>query len=127
MRFDRKTSLEFLNDVQFLLESHIIQAEDADTPLKRLYFTIQLQLMSPKDTASTLELFNNQLVGLLYTIDDHIIRNELKNIDRLVRELRLHEAMKTLRALLPAERRLMESNSNSLSIDETDTLQVTSG
>ena len=31
VRVDRKTSLEFLNDVDFLLENHVLQAADATT------------------------------------------------------------------------------------------------
>ena len=53
LRFDRKTSVEFLNNVHFLLESHVLQVEDANTPLKRLYFSIQLQLMTPHDTGES--------------------------------------------------------------------------
>ena len=30
VRVDRRTSLEFLNDVTFLLENHVMQAEDVD-------------------------------------------------------------------------------------------------
>ena len=35
IKVDRKTSLEFLNNVQFLLENHVLQAEDATTPLRQ--------------------------------------------------------------------------------------------
>ena len=36
IRVDRRVSLEFLNDVQFLLENHVLQAEQANTPLRQL-------------------------------------------------------------------------------------------
>lgn len=107
IRFDRRTSLEFLNDVQFLLESHILQPEQADTPLKRLYFTVQIQLMSPQDIEASRATFNRFLMDLLETFEDHFVRNELKTVDRLVKEERYHEAMKCLRALFPLERRLL--------------------
>jgi flagellar biosynthesis repressor protein FlbT len=44
---DRKVSLELLNDVTFLLEAHVMQASDATTPLRQIYFAIQLMLMEP--------------------------------------------------------------------------------
>ena len=47
LKVDRKTTLEFLNDVTFLLEGHVIQAEDATTPLRQLYFTVQMMLIDP--------------------------------------------------------------------------------
>ena len=34
VKVDRKVSIEFLNDVQFLLENHVLQAEQASTPLR---------------------------------------------------------------------------------------------
>ena len=46
-RFDRRTSIEFLNDVSFLLESHIMQLEDAVSPIQHLYYIIQIMLMAP--------------------------------------------------------------------------------
>jgi flagellar protein FlbT len=42
VRVDRKVSIEFLNDVQFLLENHVLQPEDASTPLRQLYFIAQM-------------------------------------------------------------------------------------
>ena len=36
VRADRKVSIELLNDVQFLLESHVLQPQDASTPLRQL-------------------------------------------------------------------------------------------
>ena len=49
MRVDRKTSLELLNDVTFLLESHVMQAADAKTPIRQLYFLVQMMLIDPAD------------------------------------------------------------------------------
>ena len=47
IRVDRKTTLEFLNNVVFLLENHVMQEEDATTQLRRLYFTVQKMLIEP--------------------------------------------------------------------------------
>ena len=56
LRVDRRTSLEFLNDVSFLLENHVMQAEDARTPLRQLYFIVQSMLIDPANASMTLEL-----------------------------------------------------------------------
>ena len=48
LRVDRKVALEFLNDVTFLLENHVLQPEDATTPLKQLYFIAQMILSTRK-------------------------------------------------------------------------------
>ena len=53
-RVDRKVSIELLNDVTFLLENHVMQAEDAITPIKQLYFVIQMMLMSPNNSSGAI-------------------------------------------------------------------------
>ncbi len=57
VRPDRKVCIELLNDVTFLLENHVMQASDASTPLKQLYFVVQLMLISPNDTTEAMALF----------------------------------------------------------------------
>lgn len=109
IKFDRKVSIEFLNDIQFLLESHVLQAEDAITPLKRLYFVIQLHLMDPNNNEEAMKLFNAQLRQLFSVFQDSFMLNELKDIDRKVKETRYHDAMKTLRSLYPVEQRLLSA------------------
>ena len=51
IRVDRKVSIELLNDVTFLLETHVMQASEATTPLKQIYFVIQIMLMDPSATS----------------------------------------------------------------------------
>ena len=50
LRSDRKVSIELLNDATFLLEAHVMKVEDASTPLRQLYFIIQIMLMNPNDS-----------------------------------------------------------------------------
>ncbi len=38
LRTDRKATIELLNDATFLLETHVMQASDATTPLRQIYF-----------------------------------------------------------------------------------------
>ena len=47
VKVDRKVAIEFLNDVQFLMENHVLQPEQATTPLRQLYFIVQVILMTP--------------------------------------------------------------------------------
>ena len=127
IKVDRKTSLEFLNDVQFLLESQVLQAADANTPLKRLYFTIQIQLMSPSDTVAANKMFREQLEQLLLTFEDATVRGELSKIEKLVSDGRFHEAMKTLRTLYPIEERLLGAFKTSFPFEESEVLQAEAG
>ena len=47
IRVDRKATIELLNDVTFLLENHVMQADQATTPLRQIYFAVQVMLMDP--------------------------------------------------------------------------------
>lgn len=47
LKVDRKVSLELLNDATFLLEAHVLQAEQATTPVRKLYFIAQAMLIDP--------------------------------------------------------------------------------
>ncbi len=104
VRADRKVTLELLNDVQFLLESHVLQAEDASTPLRQLYFIVQVMLMNPQGAADARAMFRRSLPLMLASFHDEQIRGALKHIDRLVGENRVYEALKAIRALYPLER-----------------------
>ncbi|MEX0346146.1 MAG: flagellar biosynthesis repressor FlbT [Rhizobiaceae bacterium] len=103
VRVDRKTSLEFLNDVDFLLENHVLQASDATTPLKQLYYIVQIIVMAPNNADNARDLFRVSIAALLETFENSQITAELKNVDRLVNEKRIFEALKTIRSLFPIE------------------------
>ncbi|MEP0944767.1 MAG: flagellar biosynthesis repressor FlbT [Rhizobiaceae bacterium] len=127
IKVDRKTSLEFLNDVQFLLESQVLQAAEADTPLKRLYFTVQIQLMSPSDTTAARRMFKEQLEQLLLTFEESTVRDSLVAVERLVADGRFHEAMKSLKSLYPIEQRLLNGINTSFPFEESEPLQAKAG
>lgn len=109
LRVDRKVSIEFLNDVTFLLENHVMQPEQATTPLSQLYFVLQTTLMDPANKAETLALFKEMHAASLHSFKMPSILSELKFIDGLVFGNRPIEALKRLRALLPREHDILPS------------------
>ncbi|PWK71660.1 flagellar biosynthesis repressor FlbT [Aminobacter sp. AP02] len=110
VRIDRKASLELLNDAQFLLESHVLQPDQASTPLRQLYFILQVMLVDPQGAVEARDMFRRSLPLLLATFDNAEILSSLKHIDRLVAEDHVYEALKTLRSLYPLEQRIMTGN-----------------
>ena len=110
IRVDRKVTVELMNDVQFLLESHVIQPEDASTPLKQLYFILQVMLMNPSGAVEARDMFRRSLPLLLASFEDEQICSGLKQIDRMVGEDHIYEALKAIRALYPLERRSLGGN-----------------
>lgn len=103
IKVDRKVTLELLNDVQFLLESHVLQPDQASTPLRQLYFMIQIMLMEPAGAAEAREMFRRSLPLLLANFTDEHIRSTLKQVDRMVGEDRVYEALKAVRSLYRLE------------------------
>jgi flagellar biosynthesis repressor protein FlbT len=110
VKVDRKVTIEFLNDVQFLLEGHVMQAEQAYTPLRQLYFIVQIMLMNPGGAHDARAMFRRTLPLLIANFRDDQICATLKHIDRLVSEEHVYEAMKALRSLYPLEERVLADN-----------------
>lgn len=49
LRVDRKVTIELLNDATFLMEAHVLQVEQATTPIRQLYFIAQAMLIDPSN------------------------------------------------------------------------------
>lgn len=107
VRVDRKVSIEFLNDVQFLLETHVMQPENASTPLRQLYFIAQIILMTPGAADEARAMFKKSLSLLLASFEDGGILAELKEIDRFVAEGQIYEALRAIRSLYPLEAEIL--------------------
>lgn len=103
LRVDRKVSIELLNDATFLLEAHVMHVEDVTTPLRQLYFIVQIMLMNPADTPAACQLFAESLAANRQSYGDDEVSAGLANVERLVAANRKFEALKTIRALLPIE------------------------
>jgi flagellar biosynthesis repressor protein FlbT len=110
IRVDRKVTLELLNDVQFLLESHVLQIDEASTPLRQLYFILQVMLMNPTGAADAYELFRKSLPLMLASFDDPEITSTLKHVDQMVGEGHVFEALKAIRSLYALEREALGDN-----------------
>ena len=74
MQVDRRVSLSFLNNVNFLLEAYVIQPEEVTTPLREIYFVIQSMLIDPTTREeqkellgySLRELSTNEMYGAIF-------------------------------------------------------------
>jgi flagellar protein FlbT len=103
IRVDRKVSIELLNDVTFLLETHVMQAHEATTPLKQIYFVVQIMLMDPAATPGATALSRKLIDAASGTFETSEILAGLKTVDEMIKRSRYFDAMKMLRALFPLE------------------------
>ena len=111
IRTDRKATIELLNDATFLLEAHVMQAGDATTPLRQIYFVIQVMLMDPPSAKATADLAQALIAKALGAFDTPEVRVGLRNVIDLIGRSRYFEAMKTIRALYTLEQKEMHPNS----------------
>ena len=91
IRVDRKATIELLNDVTFLLENHVLQADQATTPLRQIYFAVQVMLMDPGATAAATGLSRRLIDAALQAFENPAIIAGLKTIvgaDRPFAQLR---------------------------------------
>lgn len=112
MRADRRIQLEILNDVTFLLESHVMQAADTKTPLRQLYFIVQMMLIDPAGATETRRVFDSTLALLLSAFENETIRDGLLDVGDLLARERAFDALKRLRSLIPIEDRLLAGESD---------------
>ncbi len=103
LRVDRKVCLELMNDATFLIENHVMQPDQATTPLKKLYLAIQTVLMSPADKEPSLKLCYGMIETLLLLNDDDSVGEYLHQIRGHLTSQRPFDALKALRALVQLE------------------------
>ena len=102
LKVDRKVSIELMNDVIFLLEQHVMKPEDTTTPLRQLYFMIQMMLMDPALHLKA-RTMAKESVSSLASISERQIVHGLMEINELLDADRPFEALKKVRTLLPLE------------------------
>jgi flagellar protein FlbT len=107
IRIDRKATIELLNDVTFLLENHVMQAEQATTPLRQIYFAVQVALMDPGAVGTAVALARRLIAAASQIFENPAIIAGVKGIADQIDRSRYFEALKALRLLFPIEEREM--------------------
>jgi flagellar protein FlbT len=103
LKVDRKVSVEFLNDVTFLLEHHVLQPEDTRTPLRQLYFIVQTVLIDPANSVDARGMFGSSFATMLESFENPKIRDGLVEVRELFDQGRTFDALKVLRPLFAIE------------------------
>lgn len=109
LRADRKVTLELLNDAAFLLQAHVMKVEDATTPLRQLYFIVQIMLINPTDTVAAQEMFGGSVRTLIEISEHAALLAGLRGVKTLVESNRVFEALRAIRTLFPIEAEILAS------------------
>ena len=117
LRVDRKVAIELVNDVMFLLEGQVMQAADATTALRQLYFIVQLMLMNPTDHQDAATLYGQHHAALKAVCENQEMLEGLAAIDDLVGADRYYEALKRIRALFPVEEAILSGTASDIPVE----------
>ena len=104
---DRKVSLELLNDATFLLEAHVMKVENATTPLRQLYFIVQIMLMNPTDSNAARDMFEKSIGKIIEISDEAALVAGLRDVKAHVDGGRVFESLKAIRTLFGIEANIL--------------------
>jgi len=110
IRFDRKTKIELLNNANFLLEAHVLQSDETDTPLKQLYYAAQIMLIDPASADKAANLFMEMLSRLIRTTQNKTILSGLRDCIALAEQSRIFDILKLIRGLFPLEAEILKTS-----------------
>lgn len=108
LRVDRKVTIELMNDVVFLLEGHILQEEQATTPVRQLYFIVQSMLMEPKCESIARAMYEQSHQALIRTFKNQDVLDGLMDVKRLMERGRSFEALRKIRSLFAIEDEILD-------------------
>ena len=110
LRVDRKVTIELINDVTFLLEGQVMQVADATTPMRQLYFVVQLMLMSPHDIEQAKAVYRDQRRAIVAVCENAEMLLGLEMLEELVEAKRYYDALRKLRTLFDIEQSILTSS-----------------
>ena len=103
IKVERKATIELLNDATFLLEAHVIQPDEASTPLRQLYFVLQTELMAREGAPMARKMFRAMLADTGAAFGPGAVADGLREAAALAEAGRAFEALRAIRALYPLE------------------------
>jgi flagellar protein FlbT len=109
IKVDRTVTIELMNEVVFLLEGHILQEEQATTPLRQLYFIVQSMLMEPKCEPIARQMYERSHEALMRTFKSRDVLDGLVEVKTLMERGRTFEALRKIRALFVPEDEILKT------------------
>jgi flagellar biosynthesis repressor protein FlbT len=107
---EQRCSIQLLNNVTFLLESHVMQAEKAKTPFEQLYFVLQTMLIDPESEGLTRQMYWHLSDNLRKVLVNKNLLGGLSEADDLVKNQQFYEALRVLRGLFAIENSILQVN-----------------
>ena len=107
---DRRTSLVLQNKASILRERDIIQSEDVNTPLRRVYFPIQMMYLDEDNHDQYYEEFRTRMDEFMSAVSRPEIISLCININKDVANKSFYSALKTCQGMFEFEGELLHVN-----------------
>ena len=105
---DRRIDLVILNKVSILRNKDIMQLDDADTPLKRIYFAVMMMYMDKKSEKQFYQEFVERISEFMKAIKNEKALAECVSIIEHVQAKRYYKALAGCKKLIPFEKQRLE-------------------
>lgn len=100
---DRRTTLVIQNKVSLLREKDIMQEEEANTPVRRIYFAVMLMYLDPDSRQKYYDEFVLRMTEFLNAIESPEAKAQCLSISRDVMGGNYYRALTTCRQLFEFE------------------------
>jgi flagellar biosynthesis repressor protein FlbT len=105
---ESRTEIVVLNNASVMRSKHILQQDQANTPCKRLYFTLQMMYIDEEHRASFEPSFDQYYKDLDDTMTLAPIKESLAIIKDSVKNGKFYDALKVCRELIKVEAELFK-------------------
>lgn len=100
---ERRSHLLIQNNVSILREKDVMQESEANTPVRRIYFAVQMLYLDDANSSAYYQLFERRLEEFLGAIKDREARAQCANILSDVENGNYYRALSTCKKLFPFE------------------------
>ena len=108
---DVRSEIVVLNNASVMRQKHILQQDEANTPVKRMYFALQMLYIEDRENhAPYKESFAQFHKDLEDTLSLPIIKTSLELIKQSVSEEKYYDSLKVCRELIKVEAELFKYN-----------------
>ena len=105
---DRRTDLVIANQVSLLRERDVMQAEEANTPVRRIYFAIMSMYLEGNLDSPHYDGFASRITDFMCAVRSKDVLEKCHSILDDVHEGRFYTALMTCKTLLPFEKERLE-------------------
>lgn len=106
---NRRTDLIIENQVSLLRERDILHADEANTPVRRIYFAIMMMYLEEALDSPFYQEFVDRITEFMCVVSRKEVLGKCHQILDDVHELRFYSALMTCKTLLPFEKERLEN------------------